>query len=66
MKSDLKKRSKKFLRNVKKLIYQNRFSMEEIANITDSTIEECIDAFEVYTGEKIPASFLIAGNRRQI
>jgi len=57
---------KRFCRNVKKLVYQNSFSVDEIAKMTKHSIEECMEAFEIYTGKKLPASFLIAGNERQI
>jgi hypothetical protein len=52
-------------RRVKKYIGQNRYTMREISRILDSSIEECMMAYESYTGKKILASFLIVGNKRQ-
>jgi len=52
-------------KRVKKLVYQNRFTLPEIACLCNSTVEECTTAYENYTGKKILASFLIAGNEKQ-
>jgi len=52
-------------RRVKKLIYQNRYLLPEIARLCNSTVEECVSAFEGYTGEKILPEFLIVGNEKQ-
>lgn len=52
-------------KRVKKLIGQNKFTMTEIARICNCSIEECTNAYESYTGKKILASFLLAGNKRQ-
>jgi len=52
-------------RRVKKLVQQNRFTLTEIARICKTPIEDCANAYENYTGKKILASFLIAGNEQQ-
>ena len=49
-------------KQVKKLIFQNRFTLDEISNITGEAIEECIKAFEWYMNVPIPPSLLIVGN----
>jgi len=70
LKSPLKTHSdysyQRFCKNVKKLVFQNRFTIDEIAKMTKRSVEECVEAFEIYTGKKLPATFLIAGNERQI
>jgi len=49
-------------KQVKKLIFSNRFTINEISNITGEAIEECIKAFEWYTNTPIPPALLIVGN----
>jgi len=49
-------------KRVKKLIFQNRFTLDEISNITGEAIEECIKAFEWYMNVPIPPALLIVGN----
>lgn len=55
-------KNKKLARTVKKLIYSNRFSLEDISKILDTPIEDCINAFESYYNQTIPTSLVVIGN----
>lgn len=52
-------------KRVKKLIYQNKFTLEDISRILQEPIEKCLNSYEEYTGQKIPPTILIAGNSKQ-
>jgi len=52
-------------RRVKKLVWQNKYTLDEIAKICNSTIEECSTAYEDFMGHKLPATFLLAGSEEQ-
>lgn len=49
-------------KRVKKLIFQNRFTIDEISNILGESVEDCITAFERYFNRPIPPSLLVVGN----
>lgn len=50
---------------VKKLVWQNKYTLNEIARICNSTIEECTEAYENFMGHRLPATFLLACSETQ-
>lgn len=56
--------NKKLAKSVKKLIYSNRFTLMNISSILDTPIEDCIEAFELYYKQLIPASLIVVGNKK--
>lgn len=49
---------------MKKLVWTNRFTLEDCSRMTGETIEDCIKAFETIYKTPIPISLLIVGNRQ--
>lgn len=57
--------SKDLGKTVKKLLFTNRFTIEEISGMLDTPIEECVKAYESYFNSPIPSSLFIVGNQKQ-
>lgn len=49
-------------KQVKKLIFSNKYTFDEISKLVNEPIETCITAFESYYKAPIPSSLLIVGN----
>ena len=52
-------------KQIKKLIFTNQYTFQDISNILDLPIEKCISEFESYYKTQIPPSLLIVGNKKQ-
>jgi len=51
-------------KQVKKLIFSNRYTFEMISEMLDEPVDVCIKAFESYFNTPIPPSLLIIGNKQ--
>ena len=52
-------------KTIKKLIFTNQYTFEDISAIVDLSVEECISEFESYYNTPIPPSLLVVGNTKQ-
>lgn len=55
-------KTKELGKRVKKLVFQNRFTLEEIGRMLDVPLDVCVKAFESYYNVPIPSSLMIVGN----
>lgn len=53
-------------KRVKKLLQQNKHTLNEISYILGESIEKCVKSYENYYNAPIPPSILIVGNERKI
>jgi len=51
-------------KRIKKLIFSNRYTFDDISKLTGEPLEKCISAFESYYRMPIPPSLLIVGNEK--
>ena len=49
-------------KSIKKLVFSNRFTLEDISNLLNLPIEECTRLYEKYYNSPIPISLFIVGN----
>ena len=53
----------KIAKLVKKLLYTNRYTLEDISSMLSIPIEKCVEAFEDYYKTKVPLDLFIVGNQ---
>lgn len=57
--------AKDLARRIKKLLWSNRFTLDDISNFLDLPLDKVISTFESYYNIPIPPSLLIVGNLKQ-
>lgn len=56
--------NKQLARQIKKLIYSNRFTMETISQMIDVPVDECMNLYFEYYKQPLPPSLMIVGNEK--
>ena len=56
--------NKVLAKQVKKLIFSNRFTIEMISQLLGEPVSNCVEAFESFYKTPIPPSLLIIGNEK--
>jgi len=51
---------------IKKLVLQNRWTLEEVAQMADVTVQEAARLYKGYMGEELPPSFMVVGQDEPI